>query len=113
MSGIMTFARNSWQKRSGKLIRSYLTDRSIKAVLSDQSSSTVLPPSMHRFPQGSILGPLLFSVFIEDLGDECENQLYLYADDSTLFCEITSRDNPEVVTASSTETWRNEDLGSH
>ena len=96
MSGIMAFARNSLAKGvSGKLLtwirnRSYLTDRSIKAVLSDQSSSTVLPPSMHQFPQGSILGPLLFSVFIEDLGDECENQLYLYADNSTLLCEITS-----------------------
>ena len=55
---------------------------------------------MHQFPKGSILGPLLFSVFIDDLGDGCENQLYLYADDSTLFCEITSRDNPEAVTAS-------------
>jgi len=86
---------------SGKLltwIRSYLTDRSIKVVLSGQSSST---SSINAsVPQGSILGPLLFSVFIDDLGDECENQLYLYADDSTLFCEITSTDDPVAVTAS-------------
>ena len=46
------------------------------------------------------MGPLLFSVFIDDLTDECENQLYLYADDSTLFCEIKSTDNPIAVTAS-------------
>ena len=46
------------------------------------------------------MGPLLFSVFIDDLGDKCENELYLYADDSTLFCEITSRDNPEAYTVS-------------
>ena len=36
-----------------------------------------------------VLDPLLFSIFIDDLlGDECENTLYLYADDSTLFCEL-------------------------
>ena len=30
----------------------------------------------------------------------CENDLYLYADDSTLFCEIKSNDDPEAKTAS-------------
>ena len=33
---------------------------------------------------------LLFSVFIDDLADECENELYLYADDSTLYCKVDS-----------------------
>ena len=75
-----------------------MTDRSIKVVLSGQSSST---SSINAsVPQGSILGPLLFSVFIDDLTDECENQLYLYADDSTLFCEIKSTDDPKAITAS-------------
>ena len=86
---------------TGKLlswIKSYLSDRSIKVVLSGQSSST---SSINAsVPQGSILGPILFSVFIDDLGDEIENQLYLYADDSTLFCENKATDDPEAKTAS-------------
>ena len=69
-------------------LRSYLHGRSIKVVLSGQSSDvSAINASV---PQGSILGPLLFSVFIDDLVDTCENQLYLYADDSTLFAPIRS-----------------------
>ena len=32
-------------------------------------------------PQGSILGRVLFLVFINDLSDSLENPLYLFADD--------------------------------
>ena len=85
----------------GKLltwIKSYLTDRSIKVVLSGQSSST---SSINAsVPQGSIHDPLLFSVSMDDLTMECEKQLYLYADDSTLFCEIKSTEDPKATTAS-------------
>ena len=34
--------------------------------------------------QGSVLDPVLFLVFINDLSDSLENPLYLFADDSTL-----------------------------
>ena len=79
-------------------IRSYLSDQSIRFVLSGQSSTTCSVNA--SVPQGSILEPLLLSVFIDDLVDECENDLYLYADDYTLFCVITSTDDPVAKTAS-------------
>ena len=69
-------------------LRSYLHGSSIKVVPSGQSSDA--SPINASVRQGSILGPLLFSVFIDDLLDTCENQLYLYADDSTLFAPIRS-----------------------
>ena len=53
----------------------YFTDQSIKVVLSGQSSGTL--PISASVPQGSILDPLLFSVIIDDLSNECENQLYI------------------------------------
>jgi hypothetical protein len=86
---------------TGKLltwIQSYLSNRSMKVVISGQSSSSALINA--SVPQGSILGPLLFSVFIDDLTDECENELYLYADDSTLYAEIRSSADSISQTAS-------------
>ena len=82
----------------GKLliwIQNYLSGRSLQVILNGQSSRTYCFNA--SVAQGSILGPLLFLVFIDDLVEECENELLLYADDSTLYSLVYSVNNRSSV----------------
>ena len=64
---------------------SYLRNRRQLVKLGDQQSNVATVS--HGIPQGSILGPLLFIVFINDVPfHDTSSTIDLYADDTTL-CE--------------------------
>lgn len=65
-----------------KWMTSYLTNRKQVVQVKDRVSSVA--SISHGVPQGSILGPLLFIMFVNDLPLHCNQDLDLYADDSTL-----------------------------
>ena len=70
------------------LIQSFLNNRLQRVVLNDQSSKWSLDEA--GVPQGSILGPLLFLVYINDLPQVLHCNETLFADDTSLFSTITS-----------------------
>lgn len=69
-------------------IADYLTLRKQKVVLNGVCSSLVSVTS--GVPQGSVLGPLLFLIFINDISNGITSQMRLYADDCVLYSVVTN-----------------------
>ena len=64
------------------LLENYLSDRYQRVVLNGQTSSWT--PVLAGVRQGSILGPLLFLIYINDLPNELQSNAKLFADDTSL-----------------------------
>ena len=68
------------------LIQSFLKDRKQRTVLNGQSSTW--GDISAGVPQGSILGPLFFLVYINDLAVGLKCNVKLFADDTSLFTVV-------------------------
>ena len=68
------------------LIQNFLSGRNQRVVLDGQSSEwTKISAGV---PQGSILGPLFFLIYINDLPEDIISKIKIFADDSSLFSLI-------------------------
>ena len=70
----------------GKLLQwlnSYLTNRKQKVTF--KSCASTIKSILAGVPQGSVLGPLLFLVYINDIAKQLLSLTRLFADDSSLF----------------------------
>ena len=65
------------------LISSFLSNRRLRVVLDGKSSQEY--PVNAGVPQGSILGPALFLLYINDLPDDVICNIAIYADDATVY----------------------------
>ena len=72
------------------LIKHYLTDRSQRVLLNGQCSNW--QPILAGVPQGSILGPLFFLIYINDLPDGLKSNVKLFADDTSLFSVVKNKE---------------------
>ena len=69
-----------------KLFQSFLIGRQQRVVLNGQHSKWA--PVLAGVPQGSILGPLLFLIYINDLPENLESSAKLFADNTSLFSTV-------------------------
>ena len=66
----------------------WLTCRSQTVVVVGYNSPEV--PVLSGVPQGTVLGPLLFLLYINDLGENCTSRMRLFADDTLIYSTIES-----------------------
>jgi hypothetical protein len=65
------------------LMLNYVSDRK-KFVQIDDNHSNVIDVKF-SVPQGSILGPILFNIYVNDLQDQINAKRYQHADDTTIY----------------------------
>ena len=70
-------------------IQNFLTNRRQRVVIRGQVSSERIVSS--GVPQGSVLGPTLFLIYINDLPATVDCNVSLYADDTLLYQQVTSQ----------------------
>ena len=82
----------------GKLlqwIRNFLLDRYQRVLIDGQSSDW--EPVSSGVPQGSILGHLLFIVYLNDIGEQMNSSIKLFVDDCVIYRQITNMSGREIL----------------
>ena len=63
-------------------IENFLSNRQQQVVVNGSTSKWIQVTS--GIPQGSVLGPILFVIYINDIAEQLESEIYLFADDTNL-----------------------------
>ena len=87
------------------LLECYLRHRKQRVVLNGQNSDYRKINS--GVPQGSVLGPLLFLIYINDLPDGIMSICKIFADDTSLFSKIIDTRNSQNTLNSDLEIIKN------
>ena len=76
----------------------YLTDRRQRVTVLGATSDTLPISSEIGVPQGSILGPALFLLYVNDLPDSANSsQIAMFADDTKLYSTIKCEDDATLL----------------
>jgi len=76
-------------------IETWLSGRLQRVVLNGSKSNWT--EVMSGVPQGSVLGPLLFVIFINDIDDNIAHELLKFADDTKLFGAVSTKEEVDEL----------------
>ena len=82
-------------QKTVKWIEDFLSNRCQRVIVKGRSSKTY--PVISGIPQGSVLGPTLFVIYINDLPEITASQSPLFADDTKLYRQINSNDDVKIL----------------
>ena len=85
----------NFSKSSIRIIMSYLTNRHQYTQVDDVVSCRL--PIYFGVPQGSILGPVLFNIYVADLSSSIKSDSIQYADDTTIYKSCKRSDITHTV----------------
>ena len=89
-------------------IEAFLTNR--RQVVSVNGVHSYIGNVLSGIPQGSVLGPLLFVIYINDLPEVVDSSVFLFADDTKILRRINSYEDAERVQQDidALEKWSND-----
>ena len=87
----------------GKWIENFITGRRQRVCIKDSKSTWVDVTS--GVPQGSVLGPLLFVLYINDLPEAITCLSKLYADDTKIYQAVNNAKDAEIFQENIKQLW--------
>ena len=93
---------------TNKWIQNFLINRTQQGVVESQHSTVYTGAVTSGVPQGSVLGPTLFLIYISDVGDGIKSTICLFTEDTILYNIIkTATDSTQLQDDIRTlESWK-------
>ena len=92
---IEKIAANGIGGKISKWIQSWLTDRKQRVIVNNVTSDWI--PVISGVPQGSVLGPCLFVIYINDIDDAVSSKILKFADDTKITASISSVEERNIL----------------
>ena len=76
-------------------VKDFLSNRKQRVHINGSYSSWHSVTS--GIPQGSVLGPILFVIFINDLPESVKSEVYMFADDTKIYKQIENEEDCDII----------------
>jgi len=76
-------------------IKDFLSNREQRVVLNGHTSHSI--PVTSGVPQGSVLGPVLFTMFVNDIPSTVSSPVFMFANDTMIFRIMRSSDDYKAL----------------